>query len=94
MLLLISQRLPKENEIGDKSATIGDKSAINPCQKILEYLAEHPASKTIDIANYIGLKISRTKDYISMLVKEDKIVPFGENKNRVYSLKEESKCEK
>lgn len=92
--LKISQRFPKENEIGDKSATIGDKSAINPCQKILEYLAEHPASKTIDIANYIGLKISRTKDYISMLVKEDKIVPFGENKNRVYSLKEESKCEK
>lgn len=76
-----------ESEVSQKN-TVGDKSVINACQKILKYLAEHPASKTKDIASYINLKISRTKDYLSILVKEDKIVPLGENKNRVYSLKE------
>ena len=78
------------SRIGDKSATnskIGDKSAINFKEKIVEYLAEHEEARSREIADVIGLKISRTKDYITELVEEGKIVSNGANKNRTYSLK-------
>jgi len=75
---------------GDKSAIkskIGDKSAINFKKMIVEYLAEHEEARSQEIADVIGLKISRTKDYITELVEEGKIVSNGANKNRTYSLK-------
>lgn len=78
------------SKIGDKSAInskIGDKSAINFKEKIVEYLAEHEEARSREIADVIGLKISRTKDYITELVEEGKIVSNGANKNRTYSLK-------
>ena len=76
--------------IGDKSAIkqdIGDKSAINYKEKILEYLEEHAEARTQEISLYIGLKLSRTKDYLSELVEEGNIIANGANKNRTYSLK-------
>lgn len=77
-------------KIGDKSAIkskTGDKSAINFKKMIVEYLAEHEEARSQEIADVIGLKISRTKDYITELVEEGKIVSNGANKNRTYSLK-------
>lgn len=66
---------------------IGDKSAINYKEKILEYLDEYAEARTQDISLYIGLKLSRTKDYLSELVEEGNIIANGANKNRTYSLK-------
>lgn len=66
---------------------IGDKSAINYKEKILEYLEEHTEARTQEISLYIGLKLSRTKDYLSELVEEGNIIANGANKNRTYSLK-------
>ena len=80
----------QNSEIGDKSAIkskIGDKSAINFKKMIVEYFAEHEEARSQEIADVIGLKISRTKDYITELVEEGKIVSNGANKNRTYSLK-------
>ena len=54
---------------------------------IVEYLAEHEEARSQEITDVIGLKISRTKDYITELVEEGKIVSNGANKNRTYSLK-------
>jgi predicted HTH transcriptional regulator len=81
-------------ENGDKS---GDKVAINaenggkkPAKfkrMIVEYLAEHEEARSQEISAYIGLKISRTKIYLSELAEDGKIVPNGANKNRTYSLK-------
>ena len=65
----------------------GDKSAINYKEKILEYLEEHAEARTQEISLYIGLKLSRTKDYLSELVEEGNIIANGANKNRTYSLK-------
>ena len=65
----------------------GDKSAINYKGKILEYLEEHAETRTQEISLYIGLKLSRTKDYLSELVEEGNIIANGANKNRTYSLK-------
>ncbi len=81
---------------GDKTATNsknGDKTAINLSyqEKIIAYIAEHPHARTQDIALYIGLKLSRTREYISRLVEEEKLVPFGANKNRTYSIKGQKK---
>lgn len=80
----------KNEQIGDKSAvndSIGDKSAISNEDKIIEYLKTHENAKSQEIADYIGLKISRTKDYLSKLVEEGKIAAIGGNKNRTYVLK-------
>ncbi|WP_254794916.1 MULTISPECIES: ATP-binding protein [unclassified Fibrobacter] len=88
--------LPEFTEIGDifrvnfyrrQNSKIGDKSAINFKKMIVEYLAEHEEARSQEIADVIGLKISRTKDYITELVEEGKIVSNGANKNRTYSLK-------
>lgn len=88
--------LPEFTEIGDmfrvnfyrrRNSEIGDKSAINFKKMIVEYLAEHEEARSQEIADVIGLKISRTKDYITELVEEGKIVSNGANKNRTYSLK-------
>ena len=76
--------------IGDKSAInskIGDKPAINFKEMIVKYLAVRDEARSQEIADVIGLKISRTKDYISELVEEGKIVSNGANRNRTYSLK-------
>lgn len=62
-------------------------SAINYKEKILEYLDEYAEARTQDISLYIGLKLSRTKDYLSELVEEGNIIANGANKNRTYSLK-------
>lgn len=70
--------------INDK---IGDKSDENIENMIIEYLCQHGISKSKEIAEYIGLKISRTKDYLGKLQKENKIIAHGENKNRTYELK-------
>lgn len=71
-------------ENGDKS---GDKKSTKFKKKIFEYFAEHEETRSQEISTYIGLKISRTKIYLSELVEEGKITPNGANKNRTYSLK-------
>ena len=87
-----AQKTAINSQIGDKSAikqSVGDKSAINYKEKILEYLEEHAEARTQEISLYIGLKLSRTKDYLSELVEEGNIIANGANKNRTYSLKKQ-----
>ena len=81
------------NVKSDDKATINlksdDKATINISyqEKIIAYVAKHPNVKTQDIALHIGLKLTRTKEYIYQLVEEEKLVPFGSNRNRTYSVK-------
>lgn len=89
-MLRVNFYRPSYKKVGDKSAInqkIGDKSVMNCKEKILEYLGKYAESRTQDISLYIGLKLSRTKDYLSELVEEGKIIANGANKNRTYSLK-------
>lgn len=75
------------DNIGDKStgkAPIGDKKAA-----IMTFIADNPNSRASVIADYIGLKASRTRDYLSELVKEGKLITEGANKNRTYSIKKQ-----
>ena len=70
-------------KIGDK------KSAINTKMKesIIEYLTDHTEAKASSLAEYVGLKPSRTRDYLSELIAEGIILADGSNRNRTYRLK-------
>ncbi|MCQ2256704.1 MAG: winged helix-turn-helix domain-containing protein [Bacteroidaceae bacterium] len=71
--------------VGDKSTEnvqIGDKKAA-----ILAFIADNPNTRASVIADFIGLKASRTRDYLSELVKDGKLITNGANKNRTYSIK-------
>ena len=65
------------------------KSAINQNkkQKIIDYLKGHDIARTSELADMLGLQPSRTRDYITDLIKEGIVVSDGENKNKVYKLK-------
>jgi len=75
------------------SPTVGDKSAIKIGDKteakdsIIDYLTDHPEGKTADIAEYLGLKLSRTRDYLKELTDDGIIEAIGGNRNRKYRLK-------
>ncbi|MDD6032049.1 MAG: ATP-binding protein [Oscillospiraceae bacterium] len=70
-------------KIGDK------KSAINARMKesIIVYLTDHAEAKASSIAGYIGLKPSRTRDYLNELIAEGVVVASGSNRGRTYRLK-------
>ena len=85
----LSLRIKK---IGDNKSAIkivDKKSAINETnkQRIIEYLKEHISVGSSDIADYLGLKSSRTRDYLNELIAEDVVVSESGNKNRKYKLK-------
>ncbi len=61
---------------GDKTAAIFDK--------ILDFVSINEPAKTRDIADFVGLKPSRTKVYLSQLVQTGRIVAVGFNKSRSY----------
>ncbi len=55
--------------------------------KIEEYLNENKEAKTKDIAEYIGLKVSKTRKILSQM---DSLEAIGTNTNRRYRLKNNS----
>lgn len=84
--------LPLSPTKGEKSAIkIGDKnkSAIKTMKKqmIIEYLTDHPAARSAEIAEYADLRPSRVRDYLLELIKEEIVISEGGNKNRTYRLK-------
>ena len=68
---------------GDKSNSIGDKNK----KRILEYMATHPEVKSQEVAEVLGLGISRTKVYLSELADASLVIRRGANKDRTYKLK-------
>lgn len=56
-------------------------------EMIITYLTDHADAKSSSIAEYIGLKPSRTRDYLNELIAEEIVVTEGGNRNRTYRLK-------
>ena len=77
-----SEIISNHKKIGDKN---DKKSAIN--SKILDFLASNDNATTAQIADFIGLKVSRTRELLNNLISLDKITAHGANKNRTYTLK-------
>ena len=70
-------------KIGDKKLPISARME----ETILAHLTDHFEAKASEIAEYIGLKPSRIRDYLNLLVSEDLVVAEGTNRNRTYRLK-------
>jgi len=87
--LLIGADLSTTEKIGDNEKIGDKKSAINTRTKqaILDYMKGKEFVKARDIAEAINLKPSRTRDYLSELVKEGLIIAEGSKRNRIYRLK-------
>lgn len=56
-------------------------------ETIIAYLTDHTEAKALSIVEYIGLKPSRTRDYLDELVAEGIVVAEGGTRNRTYRLK-------
>ena len=70
-------------KIGDKKSAIKQKVK----ESIIAFLTEFPEGKTSQIAEYIDLKESRTRDYMKELTEDGIVETVGSNKNRTYRLK-------
>lgn len=62
-------------KIGDKKLPISARMK----ETILAYLTEYFEAKASEIAEHIGLKPFRTRDYLDLLVSEDLVVAEGAN---------------
>lgn len=56
-------------------------------ETIIVYLTDNPEAKASSIAEHIGLKPSRTRDYLSELVADGIVIAEGGNRNHTYRLK-------
>lgn len=78
------------SSVGDKSAIIGDKSAIKIAdrkQAIVNYMNVNDEVCNAEIAELLGLRPSRTRDVLKSMIKEGIIIKVGDKKATVYRLK-------
>jgi predicted HTH transcriptional regulator len=87
---VLSLTLPPQS--GDKVAIkSGDKTktAISKQKKqvIIDYLTGHPACKSKELSDLLGVNASRTKVYLRALIADGVVIAEGANRNRTYRLK-------
>ena len=56
-------------------------------RQIIDFIADNEISDSKSISKAIGLKLSRTRDYLKQLVEEGVLEIEGEYKNRKYKIK-------
>ena len=56
-------------------------------RQIINFIADNGISDAKSVSKVIGLKPSRTRDYLKQLVDESILEVEGEYKNRKYSIK-------
>lgn len=56
-------------------------------QMIIDYLTDNISAEIVEIADYIGLKTSRTRVYLRELTDEDIVVADSSGRSRIYRLK-------
>ena len=70
-----------KQDADDKPTPTDDKPTI-----ILAYLKKKGSCRAAELSAILGLKPTQTKAYLYQLLQEGKIVAYGANKNRTYSL--------
>ena len=90
--MIIDAEMPPTKIIGDNEKIGDKKSAINERNKqaIIAFMKAGGTVKASQVAEAIGLQQSRTRDYLSELVKEGVVIAEGANRNRVYRLKKQA----
>ena len=85
----LSLAFSKTSDKEEKQAIkIGDKR-ISERQKdtVIEYLTDHAAAKTADIAELLEVSLPRARAVLAKLIEDDIVVAEGGNRNRTYRLK-------
>ncbi|MCI6801894.1 MAG: winged helix-turn-helix transcriptional regulator [Prevotellaceae bacterium] len=75
-----------ETDGNDQKAEIGNRNKENRRQ-IIDFIADNEISDSKSVAKAIGLKPSRTRDYLKQLVDEGVLEIEGEYKNRKYKIR-------
>lgn len=60
-------------------------------RQIIDFIADEGISDSKSVSKAIGLKPSRTRDYLKQLVDEGILEPEGEYKSRKYKIKKYNK---
>ena len=68
---------------GGKSSAIAERRKAD----ILQYLTDTPEAASKEIAEAVGLQVSRTKMYLAELVEQDAVIAEGTGRARKYRLK-------
>ena len=83
---LIKSMDEEEADKNDQKAEIKNRNTENRRQ-IISFIADNEISDSKSVAKAIGLKPSRTRDYLKQLVDEGVLEIEGEYKNRKYKIK-------
>ena len=86
---LITSMNTEEVKEGDKndSKTENQNRNNNYRRQIADFIADNKISDSKTVSKVIGLKASRTRDYLKQLVDEGILEIEGEYKNRKYKIK-------
>jgi len=76
-----------QNEGVEISPSILSKKKVEQFDLILKLLSDGEWYTTADIAKYLGLKNSRTRDLLSELIALERIMSNGKTKGKMYRLK-------
>ena len=68
---------------GDKKTAITEKTRMT----IIGYLTDNASATCSEIAEILGLQASRSREYLSKMIKEGVLESEGANRNRRYRLK-------
>ena len=90
---LIASMNKEETDINDQKAGKRNRNNENRRQ-ITDFIADNGISDSKSISKAIGLKLSRTRDYLKLLVEEGVLEIVGEYKNRKYKIKNDNNIEK
>ena len=87
---LIASMNVEESEGSDKNDLKAENQNRNDeyRRQITGFIADSGISDTKTVSKAIGLKVSRTRDYLKQLVDEGVLEIEGEYKNRKYKIKE------
>lgn len=86
---LIASMNAEESEGNDKNDSKTENRNRNEenRRQIIDFVADNEISDVKSISKAIGLKLSRTRDYLKQLVEEGVLEIEGEYKNRKYKIK-------
>ena len=83
---LIKSMNEEEADKNEQKTEIGNRNEGNRRQ-IIDFVADNEISDSKSISKAIGLKPSRTRDYLKQLVDDGVLEIEGEYKNRKYKIK-------
>ena len=80
--------MDRENSVNSESKSEKQNRNDENRRQIMDFIADNGISDSKSISKAIGLKPSRTRDYLKQMVEEGVLEIDGEYKNRKYKINE------